>query len=228
MKRPELILLASQPLAGRIKTRLQPVFSAEQAAEIAASMLRATAELAAQNWPGDVYLYAAPDADFPLFADLARDLHLHLASQVAGDPGQRRHAALRAGLARRSAAMIMVCDVPQCPGDTLEKAYDHLARGRNVLGPTMDGGYYLLGLQHDVPALFAGISWDSDRVLADTLARAVGAAVRFETLPTLRDVDTVEDLAAVAQDYAGLQRFVPGGGTAKRFHLVFKPPSGSG
>ena len=57
MSQPELILFAKQPLPGEVKSRLQPDYSPERAAEIAAFLIRATVELAVSAWPGDVALY---------------------------------------------------------------------------------------------------------------------------------------------------------------------------
>ncbi len=222
MKKPELILFARQPIAGQVKTRLQPAVTPQQAADIATFMLRTTAARAAEYWPGDVYLYATPDAQHPLFLELSQTLHLFLAPQGLGDLGQRMRHALQDGIARRGAAAVMGCDVPQCAGSILETAHEHLARGRNVLGPTMDGGYYLLGLQQDVPELFEHMPWGGDKVLAETLARAARLGIEFETLPVLRDVDTLEDLTAVAQDCPGLQSLVPDS-AAKYFRLSNKP-----
>ena len=65
MSQPELILFAKQPLAGQVKTRLQPEYRPEQAADIAAFLIRATVELAVSSWPGQVWLYACPDPDQP-------------------------------------------------------------------------------------------------------------------------------------------------------------------
>lgn len=222
MKKPELILLVRAPVAGQAKTRLQPAVSPQQAADIAQFMLRSIATRASEYWPGDVYLYATPDAQHPLFLELSQTLHLHLEAQGQGDPGQRMRQALQEGIARRGAAAVMGCDVPQCAGTILEAAHEHLARGRNVLGPTMDGGYYFLGLQQDVPELFAPMPWGSDRVLAETMERAADAGVEFEILPVLRAVDTVEDLVAVAQDCPGLQPWVPVT-TGRYFPLTRKP-----
>lgn len=222
MKKPELILFARKPIAGQVKTRLQPAVTPQQAADIAVFMLRTTAARAAEYWPGDVYLYATPDAQHPLFLELSQTLHLFLAPQGAGDLGERMRHALQDGITRRGAAAVMGCDVPQCPGGILETAHEHLARGRNVLGPTMDGGYYLLGLQQDVPELFEHMPWGGGQVLAETLARAAALGIEFETLPVLRDVDTLEDLTAVAQDCPGLQPLVPAA-AAKYFRLSNKP-----
>jgi hypothetical protein len=122
MNQPDFILFAKQPLPGQVKTRLQPHYSPEQAAEIAAFMIRATVELAVSSWPGDVYLYAAPDPDYPLFHALAEEFHIRLATQAEGDLGNKMLSALREGIERQGCAAIMGCDVPHCPWEVIDQA----------------------------------------------------------------------------------------------------------
>jgi hypothetical protein len=64
-----------------------------------------------------------------------------------------------------------------------------------VLGPAEDGGYYLIGVRADLPALFSEIPWSTPSVLETTLARARAAGLRSACLPAWFDVDTPEDLA---------------------------------
>lgn len=205
MKSPDLIIFAKQPVAGRVKTRLQSDYSGAQAAEIAAFLIESTVQLATASWPSEVHVYAAPDPDHPLFQRLAAEFHVHLAAQSEGDLGQRMSQALREGIARSGAAAILGCDVPHCPWQVIEQAHEHLANGKNVLGPSEDGGYYLIGLQQLQPVLFAGIEWGSVDVAEVTLRRAREAGVNFEMLPTLQDIDTVDTLWAAAQAFEPLR-----------------------
>jgi len=198
-QRPDLIIFAKQPVAGQVKTRLQPDYTAEQAASVAAELIRLTVELAVENWPDDIYLYGAPDADHPLFADLADRYGLALRNQAAGDLGARMQAALAEGIARRGAAAILGCDVPHASWDILDDANHFLARGRSVLGPTKDGGYYLIGLTTVRPGVFANVPWGTSRVLDLTIERARESGVEFTMLPRLADIDTTTDLWAAAQ-----------------------------
>jgi rSAM/selenodomain-associated transferase 1 len=209
MSQPELMLFARQPIAGQVKTRLQPDYSPEQSAEIAAFMIRATVELAVSAWPGDVVLYAWPGTDHLLFHRLADEFNIRLAPQAEGDLGAKMLDALRQGIDRQGAAAVMGCDVPHCGWDVIDQANSWLARGKNVLGPTEDGGYYFIGLQQARPELFADMPWGSDRVLQATLARAEKLGLEFELLKTLRDIDTAADLWLVAQRYEPLKRFLP-------------------
>lgn len=208
MKQPDLILFAKQPIPGQVKTRLIPEYTAEQAAEIAAFMTRATVELAVSAWPGEVYLYCAPDADHALFRDLEREFRVRPAAQAPGSLGEKMLAALRDGIARNGAAAIMGCDVPHCPGDVLDHANERLAQGHALIGPTEDGGYYFIGLSRALPELFEGIEWGGTQVMQTTLARAEELGIEFEMLPELCDVDTPLDLWLVSREYQALRRFV--------------------
>jgi rSAM/selenodomain-associated transferase 1 len=208
MSQPELILFARQPIAGQVKTRLQPEYSPERAAEIAAFMIRATVELAVSVWPGDVAMYVSPNPDHSLFHDLARKFHIRLTPQNDGDLGAKMLSALRDGVERNGCAALMGCDVPHCGWDVLDQANDWLARGKNVLGPTEDGGYYFIGLQEAWPELFENIPWGSKHVLPMTHTRADELGMEFELLAKLRDIDTARDLWLIAQKYEPLKQFL--------------------
>ncbi len=208
MSQPELIIFAKKPVPGEVKTRLLPEYSSEQAAEIASFLIRATVELAASAWPGRISLYAWPDFNHPLFHDLERDFHVTLATQAQGDLGAKMLSALRAGIGRAGSAAIFGCDVPHGGWEIIDQANDWLARGRNVLGPTEDGGYYFIGLQEARSELFDEMPWGSNRVLEITLARAEKLDMEFDLLKTLRDIDTAHDLWLTAQKYEPLKQFL--------------------
>lgn len=208
MSQPELILFAKKPVPGQVKTRLQPDYLPEQAAEIASFLIRATTELAISAWPGEISLYVWPDCNHALFYQLASEYHLRLTSQAEGDLGTKMWHALGEGIARRGSAAILGCDVPHCGWDVIDQANDLLASGKNILGPTEDGGYYFIGLQQARPELFENIPWGFNKVLETTLARAASLDVEFHLLKKLRDIDTANDLWLVAQKYEPLKRFL--------------------
>lgn len=208
MRQPDLILFAKQPRTGETKTRLMPVYTAEQAAEVAVSLIRATVELAVSSWPGDIYLYGAPDADHPLFHELAHEFSIKLAPQAEGDLGKKMLYALRDGIVRQGSAAVLGCDVPHCGWEILDHANERLARGRNLLGPTDDGGYYFIGLQQAWVELFSDVQWGGCRVLSTTLKRAEEIGVEFELLTTLTDIDTAPDLWLAARKVEALRRYL--------------------
>jgi glycosyltransferase A (GT-A) superfamily protein (DUF2064 family) len=109
---------------------------------------------------------------------------------------------------RHGCAAVMGCDVPHCGWDVLDQANGWLARGKNVLGPTEDGGYYFIGLQEVRTELFTDMPWGSNKVLETTLARAEKLGMEFDFLKRLRDIDTTDDLWLIAQKYEPLKQFL--------------------
>ncbi len=208
MNKPDLILFAKQPLPGQVKSRLQPQYTPTDAASIAAFLIRATVELAVSIWPGRVYLYASPNPDHALFHELEKTFRITLVEQTGGDLGAKMCNALRDGILRKGSAAVMGCDVPHCGRDVLDQAHRLLIEGKDVIGPTDDGGYYLIGSQRARPELFEGIEWGGDKVLAATLACGKKLGIEFELLPKLRDIDTAEDLHLVAERYKPLRQFL--------------------
>lgn len=207
MSKPALFVFAKVPVAGAAKTRLLSEYTAVQAAEIASVLIQETLTLAAANWDGPIYLAATPTTTHPLFAALAARHAVALRAQRGADLGARMYDALEYGIARYGAAAVMGCDVPHCPGPTLHDACGRLARGRAVLGPSADGGYYLIGLGTPCAELFTDITWGGSDVCATTMARARTRGIEFDMLPPLRDIDTPEDLRAAAQAFPPLRRF---------------------
>lgn len=205
MTRPALFVFAKPPVAGAAKTRLRPTYTAEQVAEIAAIMIRETLALAVANWDGPVYL--ATTASHPLFNELAARYTIPVRAQAGADLGARMHEAITYGVKHHGAAAIIGCDVPHCPATLLRDAAQRLARGHAVLGPSVDGGYYLIGLCAPRAELFGGIAWSGGDEYATTVARARAAGIELDTLAPLRDIDTPDDLRAVAPAFPPLARF---------------------
>lgn len=109
-----------------------------------------------------------------------------------------------------SPVVMIGSDLPGLPATRIGEALDRLAAapGTAVLGPTPDGGYYLLGLArpgtgHPVPDLFTGVRWSGPRTRADTVAAAERCGLRVELLAPWRDVDDAADLAELRATLAG-------------------------
>jgi rSAM/selenodomain-associated transferase 1 len=93
--------------------------------------------------------------------------------------------------------VIIGSDCPGLDARRLRAAFAALRRRDVVLGPALDGGYYLIGLARPAPRLFRGIAWSTAGVAAQTLRRARALGLRWHLLPPLRDVDTAADARAV-------------------------------
>jgi uncharacterized protein len=123
----------------------------------------------------------------------------HVMPQPAGDLGARMHGVIGTLLADGMSAVALVgSDLPELTADLITRAFDALDRdpGAIVLGPAADGGYYLIAVGRPA-AVFEGIEWGTDRVLAHTRHAAVRCGRPVVLLEPLSDVDTVADLRRV-------------------------------
>jgi rSAM/selenodomain-associated transferase 1 len=175
-----------------------PELSTREAAELSALLIRETARIAAVAWPGPILMLCWPDHDHPVFTEVARDTRILIGTQIQGDLGDKMRHALDDSTSRGIPGAVMGCDVPHCPPEQIRRAYGQLRAGRDVIGPCVDGGYYLIGLQQRRPELFSGINWGGADVLSATLAAAAGLGVDFTLLAPVRDIDDYEDLVAAS------------------------------
>ncbi len=115
-------------------------------------------------------------------------------SQPSGNLGQKLAAWFEFGCAADERVVVIGSDSPTLPLEFVERAFDELESADCVIGPALDGGYYLLGLRRTVPELFEGIEWSSSRVLEQTLDAARKQNLRVVQLPPWNDVDEYADL----------------------------------
>ncbi len=101
-----------------------------------------------------------------------------------------------------SEAILIGSDLPHLPVSFIETAAREVKEADLVLGPAMDGGYYLVAMKKDgfFPRLFDGIPWSTPDVLAKTLEKIDASRKNVFLLPVLRDIDTLEDLTAVSRE----------------------------
>jgi rSAM/selenodomain-associated transferase 1 len=192
--RRALVVIAKEPVPGAVKTRLVPILGADGAARAAAAMLADTVAVMAQVDAEPWVCFAPPDARTRM-AHLAPGCGL--LAQVEGDLGDRLaacFAALLGGGAQR--VVIVAADTPHVPRATFQAAFALLDQVDVVLGPAVDGGYYLVGAKAALPELFVGVPMGTDAVLQVTLQRAIHRRLRLGTVPMLRDLDRLEDLRA--------------------------------
>jgi rSAM/selenodomain-associated transferase 1 len=194
MSRDTLLVFLKSPVPGTVKTRLIPVLGAETAADL----YRVLAEQALQGTrpSGDEY------ERLPFFAPRAARAEVEswlpgeaCLPQADGDVGQRMLAAFEEAFRRGSKRVAVVgSDVPWVSRDHVIRAFDLLERRDVVLGPALDGGYYLLGLSRPFPALFHGIPWGTSGVLSATTARSAALGLSRGLLDPLPDIDTIADV----------------------------------
>jgi uncharacterized protein len=193
-RRDALAVIAKEPVAGLAKTRLVPALGETGAARAATAMLADT--LAAVGASGaDPWLCFTPAAARERLRRLAPGFRL--LPQAAGDLGDRLAACLADLLAAGADRVAIVgADTPHVPRASFRQALALLDEADVVLGPALDGGYYLVAAKAARPELFVGVPMGTDVVLTETLARAARDGLVVALLPPLRDLDRVEDLAA--------------------------------
>jgi hypothetical protein len=200
-----LSLFAKQPRPGQVKTRLAAASSPQWAAQVAEAFLHDLLDRLARVDAHRVLVFAPPDAE-TYFAQLAGD-RFALAPQVDGHLGQRLsaffHEQLRGGA---EAVVALGMDSPTIPLEHVEQAFRDLERADVVLGPAVDGGYYLVGCARRLPPIFEDIAWGTSRVLAETIARLQDPAWRLALLPPWYDVDTLDDWWMLQGHLAALRR----------------------
>ena len=195
-------IMAKAPLAGYAKTRLIPTLGADAAARLQRHMLLDTIELALAALDGDGALSivcptAVDRAAFQCFVPAEVSIVAHERGDLMRglDYGLSYH--LDQGYDQ---VVLLDGDSPTLPADYLRSAFELLTDDTVVLGPTLDGGYYLIGACQARPALFAWEHLDSANVCRQTreLAEALGAQVAL--LPPWYDVDTAEDLERLVEE----------------------------
>jgi rSAM/selenodomain-associated transferase 1 len=197
-----LLVIAKRPTPGRTKTRLTPPLTAEQAAALYECFLVDTLDLARRVPETDRLIAFLPAEERSYFAALAPDFELVL--QEGAGLGERLDNALTGCLRRGyERAIIMNSDGPTLPAAHLAQAFAALRDGADVtLGPSDDGGYYLIGVRQPVPRLLREVRMSTPTVLADTLVLAAEEGLRVELLPAWYDVDESADLARLALELA--------------------------
>lgn len=126
--------------------------------------------------------------------------------QVTGDLGDRLRAAFeRAFDAGAKAVAVIGTDSPNIAWEDVSCAFDLLNDGNEaVLGPSTDGGYWLLALSKFEPRVFEGISWSTGEVADQTRSRIAARGLKFAELRTVRDIDCVDDLHSLWNDLKNL------------------------
>jgi uncharacterized protein len=187
-------------VAGRVKTRLVPPLTPEEAARVARALLVATIESLVAALPAQWTLFLDGSADEELRA-LVSARGVRLRPQAEGDLGARLAAAFRMLRAEGAVRVLAVgADGPTLPPRLLQEAIEALAECDVVLGPTEDGGYYLVGVSSNREEVFREVPWGTDAVLSTTLARAADAGQSVRLLPSWYDVDSVDDLRRLREE----------------------------
>jgi uncharacterized protein len=189
-----VLIMVRYPVAGKAKTRLAADMGPEKAAEFyricARQILREVGGLPKKV---DKYIYFTDSGDRQNVEEWAGP-GFNFKAQAGEDLGERLVNAFREVFsAGAGKAVIIASDVPDISAGIISEAIEDLDCCDIVLGPSHDGGYYLLGMSTPHEELFQGIPWSSAEVTDRTLAKAGKMGLTACLLPTLIDIDNFED-----------------------------------
>jgi uncharacterized protein len=206
-----IAVMAKASTPGLTKTRLVPPLQFEEAAAFNTAFLQdVAANLMAAGRQAEITGYMAfgpPGSEHFFERTLGRNIGL--ISAWRPNFGDCLLLTIEAMLARgHSAAVVLNSDSPTLPSSLLVKTAEVLACPGDcaVLGPSTDGGYYLLGLKRAHRRLFADITWSTERVAEQTLERAREIGLDVHILPAWYDVDDLRSLRMLHEEIRGVPR----------------------
>lgn len=212
-----LAVFLKRPSPGEVKTRLIPALGPEAAAALYRAMAEETLRRTVPGRYARRIFFSPAEAAAEIAGWLPGE---RCTPQAGGGLGERMSRAFEETAADGARRTVLIgTDLPWITRERIDAARAALAPHDVALGPSADGGYYLVALREPQPALFEGIAWSTPNVYAATLARARGLGLSVLSLPEERDVDTVEDVRACWPALRGLLRdWATAGAIERRLH----------
>ncbi len=191
-----LQIFTKAPVPGQVKTRLQPILSPQDCAQLHQWLLLQTLHAVSQARQNTTQLWCHPTTQHDFFTKIQQRFQLELHPQQGHDLGERMLNALNRGLEDNDSVILIGSDCPFLSADYLNEAFRLLKSELDiVIGSACDGGFVLLATNRFLPKeLFQGISWGEKTVLKETCKRIKRFKMRYKILQPLQDIDRPEDL----------------------------------
>jgi rSAM/selenodomain-associated transferase 1 len=195
--------MTKEPIPGKVKTRLIPPLSQDDAAMLYKSFLKDRLKQMLLLADTDKAIAYAPESTGTAFLNYAADKY-SIFPQRGRNLGERMHNIFVDKFQNGYDSVVIIgCDSPDLPVTIVSGAYKILEAETvdMVIGPASDGGYYLIGLKAEYPDLFADMPWGTNTVLSDTIKMATNLKIRLELLQTWSDIDEFSDLVSFYNRY---------------------------
>ena len=183
-----LLVFAKNPTLGKVKTRLAKSIGKEKALEIYKALLKKTASVL-EELEVDIHLYYS---DYIEKDDLFSSIATQKKQQTGELLGERMSNAFRESLMAYDKVVIIGTDLWTLESQDVTNAFKALEHNTAVIGPSADGGYYLLGITEFLPQIFLNKQWGTSSVLPNTLKDL--KSIKYHLLTEKNDVDTFSDL----------------------------------
>ncbi len=187
-----LILFARDPVLGKVKTRLSPFLQEDVILKLYTCFLQDSLDNIRQVENADRFVGVAPSNESGFFNG-ASDSDIRLFVQEGKELGDKMRRAIQDRFAEGYKKVVIIgSDSPSLPVSYIDRALD--SDKNLVLGPSTDGGYYLIGMRGKVVEVFDGVAWGTETVLRETCERLMQSKTELELLPIWYDIDSPEDL----------------------------------
>lgn len=184
-----LIVFVKNPVLGQVKSRLASSVGEERALRIYQALVSRIADEVRQLKDIAVAVYYSAH----LLEDNRWPSHAHCFVQSEGDIGRRMCEAIREQLRTHRRVVLVGTDIAGLTASVLRRSFDLLDAADVVLGPTYDGGYYLIGMKTLDDSIFEGIPWSTEEVFIETTKRIQLAELVYDLTDRLSDIDYEED-----------------------------------
>ncbi|HCD51103.1 MAG TPA: glycosyltransferase [Balneolaceae bacterium] len=194
MSHSTLIVFVKNKIYGKVKTRLARSIGHEEALHVYQLLLDYTRkQVAGLSANTEVWYSDKEEAD-----DGWEELSVVKKVQAGDDLGERMSYAFAEAFQNGAGKVIIIgSDCAEIDTEIINSAFQLLSENEVVIGPAEDGGYYLIGMHKFIPCLFKQIEWSTSEVFDKTVKKLVTSGNSYSLLPTLHDVDTIDDWLAV-------------------------------
>jgi len=193
MSKKRLIIFVKNPIEGEVKTRLASSLGDEKALEVYQQLLKITAGVAEDVNAEKLVSYSKYVEESDDFDETIFDKSV----QKKGDLGEKMKHAFRDGFDEGFNRIVLIgSDCPEITQSLIDKAFKKLYEFDSVIGPSDDGGYYLIGLSRFIPEIFDDVEWSTSSVFSSTIKALDDLEATYHVLKKLNDIDTENDLNA--------------------------------
>ena len=194
MMTPELLIIfVKNPVEGKVKTRLAKTMGAQKALEIYEQLISHTHHVAKDLKMDKAVFYSDEIITYDVWEIKKFQKH----RQEGSDLGKRMFNAFKLAFSKAYRKVVIIgSDCFEITPKIIRSAFDAMPQNNFVIGPTHDGGYYLLGMMALHASLFKNKKWSSENVFQDTVIDIRNMNGSYKLLPELTDIDTEEDLLA--------------------------------
>ncbi len=186
-----LIIFVKNPQAGKVKTRLAADIGDQAALKVYSNLLSFTRDISQKLSNHSLYVFYSKYIDLN---DEWSNARFDKLVQEGNDLGQRMDNAFKTLFEKHSKLVLIGSDCPELQVDILHDAFNSLNDHDICIGPSHDGGYYLIGMKKPCPELFKDIQWSTSSVYQNSIATLKASGHSYKELMRLHDLDNIEDL----------------------------------